>query len=385
MALSVDELIVPITKEQALELLLDILRAHGFPVSSWQSGSKQRTMIEAFAELASEELLVANELARAGLLPLSTGGWLTLLADSHYDEDRFEAKKTVGKIQLADAESTGPHVIGIDEMVISDADGRRFRNITGGTLTLAGNLELQFEAEVAGSDGNVEDETITVVVDGPPGVTVTNLADWIITAGANEESDPSLQERCRTKWAGLGVNGPAEAYVNWAREADSAVTRVFVDDTNPDGPGTLTVYIAGDDGAVTGPVVTAVTNYIEGTTDQVGRLPIGALLTVESAVNHAISFTGTVYFDSTFVEAEIQEQVEAAIEDYFKTVPIGGVRSIDDEDGEFLLGGLYHSLFSIPGGVNIALTAPITNVALALGRVAVVGSYSGLTYAPAAF
>jgi len=386
-ALSVDELIEPMTTDQVLTLLLDILRAHGFPVASWQSGSIQLTLLQAFAELASEHLLVANYLLRAGLLPLSTGGWLTLLSDSHYDNQRFDAVKTKGGVVLTDAESTGPHTISVDEIVLSDAEGRRFRNTTGGTLSLGLTLALTFEAELAGADGNVADDTITVVIEGPPGVTATNpdTGDgWITTEGADEESDSSLQERDRTKWAGLGINGPAEAYVNWAREADSAVTRVYVDDTNPRGAGTLDVYLAGAGGPVAGSVVTAVTNYIEGTADQVGRKAIGADLLVQSATQVAVDFSGTVYVDPSLDLTEMETAVQEAIEAFLLEVPIGGVKSFDDEEGQLLLGKLYHAIFSIPGVVNLVLTAPITNITLQKNEVAVLGT-PAIDAQPAAF
>ena len=389
MALPLDELIVPVTKDQALTFMFDILRAHGFPIASWQPGSMQRTMFEAFAELATESVLVADALARGGFNSLSSGGWLDLLSESHYDNTRFEAVKTKGKVVVADTDGTGPHVIGIDEMVISDPDGRRFRNTTGATLTLGQlDLQLEFEAEVAGADGNVQNDTIAVVVEGPPGATVTNpepapSSPWITVEGSDEESDESLRERNATKWASLAVNGPAEAYIYWSRSASPAVTRVWVDDQNTRGPGAVDVYIAGVAGEVTEPVRQAVEDYLEGTTDQVGRKGVGTDLEVLIATEHDITFTAQVYYDPTHLQAEIETLVLAAIDDYVKNVPIGGVKSFDEDAGEFLLGGLYHALFSIPGVVNIIVAAPLTNVALAKGSVATIDDTSGITYFPA--
>lgn len=386
MPVSLDELIVPVTKDQALTLMFDMLRAHGFPIASWQSGSLQRTMFEAFAELASENILVADAIARAGFNPLSSGGWLDLLSESHYDNTRFAAVKTRGKVILTDVASTGPHVIGIDEVVISDAAGRRYRNVTADTLLLNDFVELEFEAEIAGADGNVDNDTIVVVVEGPPNVTCNNPDPgsglWITIEGSNQETDASLRERNATKWATLSVNGPAEAYVNWARNASPAVTRVWVDDQNPRGPGTVDVYIAGADGPVSGAVVTAVEDYINGDTDQVGRKGIGTDLFVASATQHPIDITAQVYFNPTYLVAEITAAVEAAIAEYIENVPIGGTKSFDQDAGEFLLGGFYHALFSIAGVVNIILSAPLTNVALAKGEVAIIGT-PDIDYFPA--
>jgi uncharacterized phage protein gp47/JayE len=290
---------------------------------------------------------------------------------------------------MTDTDGTGPHVIGIDEVVVSDPDGRRYRNTTGGTLALSSAIALEFEAEIAGNDGNVPINTITVLVEGPPGVTVNNPevtpGTWITRSGADQESDASLQARDRTKWAGLGINGPAEAYENWAREADPAVTRVYVEDQNLRGPGKLTVYVAGVGGEVDSSVVTAVTDYIEGTTDSVGRRAIGADVLVLSATAFPVNFIGKVYCDPAMDTAVVSLAVDATVEAFLKLVPIGGVRSFDADTGELLLGKLYYALFSIPGVVNVVLTSPLVNPVMTNTQVATLGGGYDLEVVHAAF
>lgn len=373
MALSVEQLITQVSKEDALATLTGILDSLGYPASSWQVGSIQRTLLEMVAELYSELSLAATDIARAGFNSLATGGWLTLLADSHYDNQRGEGLAAHGTCRLADTENSGPHTIAAGEIVVADQnEGYRYRNTTGGTLAQGLTLDLTFEAEVIGADRNVANGAIAVIIEGPPGVTVSNPAiagsspaSWITRQGADPESDPSLQARNRTKWATLSYAGPSDAYENWAREADEAVTRVYVDGQNPRGPGTVDVYLAGVDGEVTQPVIDAVAAYIED-----GRRPLGADVEVFTAAELGVAVTGTVYHLADFDGAEVQAAVEAAIEAYFDAVTIGGTR-VEYQDGKLLLGGLYHAIFSVTGVVNVTFSTPTTDVEMTATQVAV--------------
>jgi phage-related baseplate assembly protein len=394
MALSVEQLIEQVSKEVALTTLISILDALGFPATSWQSGSIQRTLLEMHAELYEEISLVVTDIAKAGFNSTSTGGWLTLLADSHYDNQRGEGVKTRGPCELADAQQTGPHTIDIGEMVVSDAAGHRYRNITAGVLPAAGALTggdaLIFEAELVGTDYNIANGEITIVVEGPPGVTVNNpdpgSGSWRTQEGADAETDAALQRRDQTKWATLTKAPPADAYEFWARAADQSVTRVYIDDENPRGPGTLDVYIAGADGALTGPDTTPSTvAYIVRQYIEDGRRAINDDVMVVSAVDSEVTMTGTVYCLPSADLDDIEAKVSAAIAAYFKSVPIGGVRSDSVSIGAFLLGGLYAAIFSVTGVVNVALSAPLADVVLANNEVAIPNLPLGLTFEFAAF
>lgn len=399
MALSVEQLIEQVSKEVALTTLISILDALGFPATSWQSGSIQRTLLEMHAELYEEISLVVTDIAKAGFNPTSTGGWLTLLADSHYDNQRGEGVKTRGRCRVTDAQTTGPHTIDEGEIVVADAAGHRYRctgvNVDPAfalptVLNAGGFVDLIFEAELVGSAYNIANGEITIVVEGPPGITVNNpdpgSGSWRTQEGADPETDAALQRRDQTKWATLTKAPPADAYEFWARAADQSVTRVYIDDENPRGPGTLDVYIAGADGALTGPDTTPdtvayiVRQYIED-----GRRAINDDVLVVSAVDSEVTITGTVYCLPSADLDDIEAKVGAAITEYFKSVPIGGVRSDSVSIGAFLLGGLYAAIFSVTGVVNVALSAPLADVVLANNEVAIPDLPLGLTFEFAAF
>src|SRR5262245_60767516 len=111
MALSFEQLLSPVTKDQALATLIDVLESLRFPARSWESGSIQRTLLEGVALLYSQALGAAVNLAKGGHNATAEGDLLTMFSDSQYDNQRFEGRKTQGMVTLTDAAKTGPHTV----------------------------------------------------------------------------------------------------------------------------------------------------------------------------------------------------------------------------------------------------------------------------------
>lgn len=358
---SIEQLIGLATKEQALDALFRLLSGYGFPTTSWQSGSIQRTIFEVVAQCLSELRGSAALIARGGINSLSSGDWLTLFSESQYANTRYTGERTQGMVKITDTAGTGPHEIEVGDVVVADySNGFRYRNVTGGVLTQGSNVTLKFEAESVGIARDVANNTITVLVQGPGGATVSNPGmpttdTWITRKGADVESDASLRQRNTDKWATLSIGGgPAAAYRYWARAANATVRRVEVDDQNPDGPGTLRVYIAGDQGSLPSTVVAEVQAYIDGE-DGVGRKPIGASLTVLSAADAPVVLEGSIYtLPGLQADEATRDAVYAAITAYFATVPIGGYK-VGEGSGRVLLGGILAAIFSVHGIVNASL------------------------------
>src|SRR5690606_5508813 len=126
--------------------------------------------------------------------------------------------------------------------------GRTFRNTTGGTLNAGGTLTLQWEATLAGSQHNVGNGQVTTLVTSRAGVSISNpdsgSGTWFTTLGQDEESDADLRIRNSTKWATLSLEWVEAAYVYAARTLGAR--KVKIDATNPRGPGSVDVYLAGD-------------------------------------------------------------------------------------------------------------------------------------------
>lgn len=379
MPLSLQALLTPTSEDDALTGILQILQSVGFPATSWQSGSIARTLVQMVARLYADFSTTRLQIAAAGFNELATGDWLDLLSTSFYDNTRNPAVATQGTIRLYSRGGAGPFTVTVGQYVIS-AGGQTYRNITAGTVAVNDSAAFTWQAEVAGSAGNLADLTPCTLTNGPAGLdTAGSLQSaWLTRSGADAETDAQLRERNRTKWATLSpAGGPKDAYVNWARSADPSIKRVQVDDQNPDGPGTVTVWVAGDDGgsALADAAVDAVKSAI-GTAATVnvaavdGLHPLGAVVTVKKAVDVGFSPAFTIYTTTAYVGGS----VATAIDTWLKTLPVGGVITTDPNTGVVPFGQMYQIIMAVPGVLNASnFTSPTTDFPIAKGRVAVNG------------
>lgn len=319
MATPFEELIAPTTAQQVLASMLSTLGTLGFAVTSWQADGVAMQILLVIAEAYSDAREAVRLIAQGNFLDLATGTWLTLLAKGVYDLTRLAPTYAEGEATLTAAPTAGPETIAVGQLVAADVNGIRFRNTTGGTLPLGGTLALQWRAELPGTDYNLSNGTLTVLVTSLPGVTVDNTplsGSWLSTVARDEETDANLRIRCRARWATLGVQAPADAYVAWALESGAGVTRVYVDDQNPGGPGTFWVYCASDAGAATGPQVTTVDNYLQ------PRKSICSTLTTLPAVEVNVAVSAVIYARATGAPTVLA--CTQAVERSFRAQRIGG-------------------------------------------------------------
>lgn len=378
--LSIDQLMKVATKDQVMETILSGLTALGFNARSWHVGGVRRTMLEMFAQLYANSTSVNADLAKAGFNDTATGPWLDVFSQSHYKNQRKGATATTGYVRLtASANAPGPFTVAAGDLVFTDEiNGLGFRNTTGGTLIAGDTLDVEVLCDTPGAIGDVAPNTITIMRTPLAGVTASNptrgtTGTWIIQNGADEESDPVLQERNRTKWATLAaVARPGNAYVNFAMEAHASVRRVNVDTLNPRGPGTIDVWLAGDAGPVAESVVDAVWDYMDGSTDGIVRNALGADVEYASAVRFELPLRGTVYIRTSYNTTATQLAIVNAIRELFKTVPVGGVKLTTSQlRGHVPLGEIFRVVLSVAGVQNLVMISPTSDYELEPQYVAV--------------
>lgn len=359
MALSLQQLLTPSSEEESLAAIIEILDGFGFTASSWQPGSIQRHLIQVLARLHSDASNTTYAITAGRFNDLATGNWLSLKSRSDFDNERIAAVATQVNVQLDDPLNVGPYTIAMGDSVGVDQDGNTYRNIAAGTLTLGGTLTLLYQAEVAGS---ASFPTTFELATPLAGIIVSLPVDAIQLVGADAEDDERLRERNRKKWASLAYAAPADAYIAWALEASAAVTRAWVDDLNPRGPGTLDVYVAGPTGAVDPSVLVDVSDYIEGNTDGISRRPLGSDVEVFSATSASVNITGTLYVSPAFDLTATRDAVYAAITLLLESLPVGGTVK---------LASLYQTAMDVAGVVNLNLTAPTADTTVAASAVPV--------------
>lgn len=350
------------TAQEVLNTLLANLQSRGFPVTDWTEGGVARTLLEAVAAAIADEVSVLiPRIVRAGLLAYAEGEDLDALAEGFYGISRTPAQFAEGKVRLTAQTGMGPYSITAGSFWVGTPGGLRYVAMENATVPQGGYVDVRVRAESPGAAYNVAAGDISVVLTPYPGLSVTNLSGWLITAGRDAEMDEELRERCRARWATLGCVRVADAYVQMAKDAAPAITKVAVY-AGLRGQGTVDVVVWGD-GGIGSADVAAANAYIQDRKDLV------ADVSVYAATPRTITLSGTVYVRAGAVSL-VQSDVSNAIAALERSIPIGGV-VYDDA----LIAALRASSYVI----DVDLSAPVGDTALAQTEAAVI-STTGLTW-----
>jgi phage-related baseplate assembly protein len=315
------DLVTRITFEQNLTTVLETFRTAEFAVDSWRPGGGYHTLASFLAKGLTAGTDVVQAIAKGGHLDLATGNWLTLLARSWFRLTRRPASYAYFTVRLSLAAGAAPYPAVAGAVWVETAAHKRFNCTTGGIVPSGSSLDLTFKAESPGSSYNVTPADINLMITAVPGMTCLGIT--LTIPGLNAESDTELRTRCRLRWATLAAQAVGGTYQFWALTEDDGttaraqVTRAYVDIDNPEGPGTVHVYLAGPAGAVDPAVVTEVDDDL-----QERKGPSTDLLT-SSASALTIAPTGTAWVSGTTTTAAIAE-AEALFAEMLLAIPIGG-------------------------------------------------------------
>ena len=194
----------------------------------------------------------------------STGKWLDLHA-TQLGLSRLPATKATGSAVFTGSEQ-GNIVIPAGRIIktLPDGVGRVYRFATTVPAVLpdgATEIAVPIESEDYGRDANVTAGTITEIVTVIPGIAaVANRDDWLVSEGADAETDKALRKRYSLRW--LGNNSLTKyAYELWALSVPGVVAcKVF--DQHPRGQGTVDVVVKGAAGMPTAGLIESVRDYI---------------------------------------------------------------------------------------------------------------------------
>jgi uncharacterized phage protein gp47/JayE len=375
-AVTFDELMVPITRDQFVESMLQILADLGLPTTAWQEVSAVREIIYAAANsdaILSDSITPA---ARAGLLDYTEGDWLTLTASQVYGVARILATIATGDIMLTESDGT-PHTFAAgDVRVLNEDTGKTYTNTEGGSLSANGTLTIAFAADEPGSGSDLVDGQTLSLITAIPGVAPSWVADLL---GQDQETDAALRDRCRDSMAAASPNGPRDAYDYFAKSTlrDDGTAIGVTRSKTVEANATVTVYVADADGAITSPDVAFIQDNID-----LHVVPTGFTGIVLSAstlgISVALSLRRTV--DASSSQAGLETLITAAIASYFSSIPVGGETS-----------QTFHGVFKSTivqrvrnaGGDNVAdvvVTLPAADVALANNEVPVISGSVAYTW-----
>lgn len=379
MPLTLSDMFTPVTKDQALQSMLDIAEQLEFPIEAqaWQSGGVAREILEVIAQKIADLSQVTTAIAAGGLLDFSRGGWLTLLAKSAYGVTRIPSTFGTGS-ELLTNNSVTTYVISPGDLIfLNSTTGSTYTNTDGGTLTSGGGtLTLAIIANEAGTDSNASAGQIDALVTPLLDVVVTNPAALSAT---DEELDEPLKARCREKLAAASPNGAADAYNFFAksatRQADGSnvgITRVKTSQS----AGNVVVYVANATGPVSGTAGDPTTDLgAVNLVIQTSCVPTGITATVVSAAEHDILVEADVWLrpGSSLTTAIVRQLILDRLEGYFDSVPIGGFDI--GGGGMIFLPAVTGQIFQAhPDIIEVVITAPLVDEAIAANEVTVLTS-----------
>lgn len=381
---TVSQLTKTVTRDEALQTLLELLQGFGFATSSWQTGSVQRSLVEMSAEVWSQVSGTIAFIARGGFNALASGEALTQFSDSSYDNQRIAAVATRGDMVLTESIGGGPYPIAIGERVVVDsASGQTYRNTTGGTLNPSSSLTLEWQAEVGGTNGNIDASLTTLSLQTTiAGVAVTNppigaTGTWITALGVDQESDAALRNRNRAKWASMAQSRPEDGYIFLALSATTpsgtpvGITKAAVDATNPGGQFTVIVYIANDETTATAGQVADVEIFLQArrSISTIGGVLPGNEITAP-AVTVPLTITGTVYHKAGSDQSVVGAAVQAAVKARIVGLQLGGEMFQPFTTG-LALTELVAEISNVDNVLSVVLTNPTANIPLSFNQLLV--------------
>lgn len=337
--LTLEQLVTPVSEDEALATLLSILTQLGFQATSWQTGGVQLTLLRTFARVWSKVTSTIADIAAGGFPSLAASrgltGFLRLVAKYVYKLDYVPASSTVGTIRLTSSAAAPLHNWLAGDIVVADqptgVDGANSYTITvSGSLPPGSSASFEFKADAPGAAANIPANATLYLWTPLVGVTATNPPlpppsnTWITTPGQDDEDNQRLAARCVGRWDRLTYSNTDGAYGAWLLEAVPEVTR-FQIGTAP-GDANVTIYAATAVGGISPAQETAAEDYINGITDGRGRRPLNDIVNVTSpSILTLPALIVTAFADSGKVTAA-QAKILAVINEHVNATPIGGYR-----------------------------------------------------------
>lgn len=383
---TLDDLVTPITPEQALATELTQAALLGLDTTAWQPVQPARTILAINASIISAYSSYVNNVAKGGFASYAATltdangapvtSWLDLVSEQVYATTRIPATYAAGNVTVTNAGgiSYGPYAAG-QFLVSNPTTGAQYSNTSAITINPGANT-VAVSALLPGTIGSSATGQITALVTPLVGVSCTNAAALV---GDPAETNAQLLARDLAKLGTLSPNGPSAAYYAvatgildptqpWYDPALSApITRVL---TVP-APGFVQVYIANAAGS-TNPGDLSIVDFEV----QTWCVPLGTTATVAWANPVAINVTATCYVPTSagLSPSQVTTAVTAALTTYLEALPIGGVTGASPNIVPF--SELLATIARAVPTTAVTLSVPAADVPLATTDVATLGSVS---------
>lgn len=325
----IEDILAGLTRQQAIEELLELLQDQGVDTTDWTVGSPSRTMLEEAALVYSALATKAATIASGSFNSLSTGDALTLLSDSFFDNKRQLSRATEGKFVLS--ASVGifplPKTYNPGDLTVTD-QAFNYQNTKQILLNASNNVvTTSFRAVQAGADWNIANNSSLSTQTSEVGLSITNppiagTNTWITLEGQDGESDNVLRQRNALKWTSLQISGSTADKVKAVTlDASPNLFFVSIDDQAPRGAGTADVWVSRQKTTASLADVELANNALTG----IGwNNETNAYVSASAAQKIAFSSSIDVYYSPSVSLTTVREQSFAAADDFIANIPIGG-------------------------------------------------------------
>jgi hypothetical protein len=344
---------------------LAVAQGLGLPVSTWRVGDPTKSLYSFVARMiagvdGTDEgglQAIVVEYTRAAVLSSARGKWLKVVALEVYGVSAIEATFATATVTLHNTGGGFYPIAPRDLTFKSSASNKTYHNTNGGTLSAGVTLTFDVEADEAGSDSNAIANEIDTLV------TTRNLVVVVsstVAVATDEESEPSIRDRCAASRGALSPNGPADAYnyvvLNPTLTGVTDITQAKSLDNNA--TLNVTIYVASPSGAPAGASVIAAQAAVER-----WATPLCVRPTVIAAAPVAVPVTATVHGD---LPGDFSTTISEALTAYVSGLGIGGIdglvpysQLIATIQNCFPLAEVIMSVPSSPGQVVSSVAKPV--------------------------
>lgn len=350
-------------REELLEELRKVLEDGGIETSAWDPGSPSMMHLQLDAYLYDMLLQRIASTAKNQLNEFASGDYLTLLSRSRFSNERVLAVRTEGYFKIEAQAFALPINYGIGEFEVKDPSSSFvYTNMEPIALTaIVPSASIRFQANEPGRAYNISNNLNLEPVNTVAGISITNppyspsASTWYEIAGADEESDESLRNRNKTKFATLQRGENIASGIEYLVRNATNAPYVAVDDSNPRGAGTVDIYVSNElETASPSQIVDAqaVINMHMFANENFGGIPGEYRGEVKAAETIEFDRDITVLVDPAYPGVVMNQLITEAITSWISQTPIGGYSFTVGGVGVFNvadLGALEKNLLSIEG------------------------------------
>ena len=400
MALTIQQLLTPLTAAQFRAIGVTILQGLGLAPQNWKQGGIASSVLTVSSTIAASlSTQLSNAIAQQWN-PTASGGGLQLLSNFFYGFNPPQATFATGNETLQNA-GGGVYSYGAGQVAfastVANSDGvfPVYTNTVPFTIG-AGTPSVPTSSSpnpvpiqcvnVQGSAGNAPPGAVTSLVTSMLGVSATNAGPIV---GSDELSDPALRSLNIASLGVQSVYGPRSAYayaiataVNISTGLPVNVNRQSISVSSHTGD--VTIYVASPAGPVITGDLEGISNNIEKLARPDGVTVLPGLPGFPSAPGSAatVPYTAaiTVYCLAPVgtTAATLVTAIDNALDTWFEgeTNPIGGLTASDDANTNFngifasgITGIIAQAVATVPGCLLLS-TLGAVDLGLAAGQVA---------------